>query len=90
MEPNNQPDHMKYCFLVEDYMNIYVGNLPYSTVSQGVLTELFSQYGEVSRFICYYRSLLYRSLAPAGLRPSRFVENGKNDDEALAAIESTR
>ncbi|MCC5925368.1 MAG: RNA-binding protein [Bacteroidetes bacterium] len=62
-------------------MNIYVGNLPYSTDEQ-VLTELFSQYGEVTR------SSVITDRATGRSRGFGFVEMA-NDEEALSAIEST-
>lgn len=62
-------------------MNIYVGNLPYSTDEQG-LKEWFSQYGEVTR------TSVITDRATGRSRGFGFVEMA-NDDEALAAIEAT-
>lgn len=62
-------------------MNIYIGNLPYSTDEQG-LKEWFSQYGEVTR------TSVITDRATGRSRGFGFVEMA-NDDEALAAIEAT-
>jgi RNA recognition motif-containing protein len=62
-------------------MNIYVGNLPYSTDEQG-LKEWFSQYGEVTR------TSVITDRATGRSRGFGFVEMA-DDNEALAAIEAT-
>lgn len=62
-------------------MNIYVGNLPYSTDEQG-LKEWFSQYGEVTR------TSVITDRATGRSRGFGFVEMA-DDQEALAAIEAT-
>lgn len=62
-------------------MNIYVGNLPYSTDEQG-LVELFSQYGEVTR------TSVISDRATGRSRGFGFVEMA-DDNEALGAIEAT-
>jgi RNA recognition motif-containing protein len=62
-------------------MNIYVGNLPYSTDEQG-LKEMFSQFGEVTR------TSVITDRATGRSRGFGFVEMA-DDNEALGAIEAT-
>ncbi|MDP2267614.1 MAG: RNA-binding protein [Deltaproteobacteria bacterium] len=61
-------------------MNIYVGNLPYSTDEEG-LRQMFSQYGEVASTSVIIDRATGRS------RGFGFVEM-PNDDEAREAIET--
>ncbi len=62
-------------------MNIYVGNLPYSTDSEG-LRKMFSQFGEVTN------SSVIIDRATGRSRGFGFVEMA-NDDEGREAIEAT-
>ena len=61
-------------------MNIYVGNLPFST-SENDLAELFSEYGQV------VSTKIITDRMSGKSRGFGFVEM-ENDDEAKAAIEA--
>ncbi|MGA1872692.1 MAG: RNA recognition motif domain-containing protein [Thermoplasmatota archaeon] len=61
-------------------MNIYVGNLPFST-SENDLAELFSEYGQV------VATKIITDRMSGKSRGFGFVEM-ENDDEAKAAIEA--